>query len=224
MADSVVGVYNRALSQAGITEFVASPSEASLPAQVCNLWYDTARGAVLRSAPWQSARKTRRLALVSTRDGAWLPGQAPDPYRFAYGVPTDMLAPYHLESYFPFTFRDNDAGTSLLCTNDPDPLLYYNFDQTNVQRWDEGLHLAVVMTLAVFISTPLSASSVRARENEARALELVEQAQVFAANTQDQLEESVPPELLAAGYLNPTSTPRYVYPYQMLRIGALGLQ
>jgi hypothetical protein len=221
VADSVVGIYNRALTQAGITELVTEVNEASLPAQICNLWYDTARRAVLRSAPWPSARKDRRLSLVSTRDGAWLSGQAPDPFRYAYGVPADLLLPFHLESWGSFSLRDNGSGTTLFVTNDVDPVLYYNFDQQNVQKWDEGLHLSVVFSLAVFISTPLSASQSRAQENAMRAVEITGQAMAAAANQMNLNYESQPAYL--GGYNVPSTSPRFVYQFETLTLGSLGL-
>lgn len=220
MADSVVGIYNRALSQAGITEFVSDVNEASLTAQVCNLWYDTTRRAVLRTAPWPSARRDQRLALVTERDGAWSSGQAPDPFRQSYGVPSDLLLPFHLAGFGSFSLQDNNAGTTLLVTNEPTPILHYIFDQTNVQRWDEGLHMAVVMSLAVFISTPLAASSARAQENQIRAMDIIGNAQAAAANQMSLKYESVPAYM--GNYMTPSTSLRFIYPYETMSFGSLG--
>lgn len=221
MADSVVGVYNRAVSAAGGTGLISSTSEVSREAELCNLWYGTARRAVLRSAPWSSARKNFRLPLLEERTGVWQANLPPAPFRYAYSVPPDEIVPYHLESYASFIYRTHNVdGARMLCTNDRDPILLYIFDQQNVQRWDEGLHLAVVYTLAAFISSAMTGKMSRAEANEQKALEFVETARAAAANEIEFQEETMPDWMQAAGYGHLSST-RYVHQFETFRLGFL---
>lgn len=79
---SELGIYNRALSQAGVSSQVGSLTENSRERKICSLWYEHTRDYVLKDFAWPFA--TRDIALAVTTDTAigW---------QYAYGYPEDAL-------------------------------------------------------------------------------------------------------------------------------------
>lgn len=217
MAD-LVAIFNRALSACGAEAEIADPDENSREAATCRLWYPFVRDNVLASAPWPSVRKMARLARIATRasNSEWASG-APNPrYRFAYAPPSDLLQPYHLNSYLPFSF-DLVGAQRAFSMDEETPIMHYNARVEDPSAWEPKLALAITHTLATYLAIPITGRSQRLQENAQLAFGAVEEAQTAAANSQDQREENLPDWFQVRGYDN-FSQQRFYYPMQSLSV------
>lgn len=86
---SVIDICNMALSEVGNrAQMITSLDEASEEANQCQLWYDTLRRRLLRTAPWGFCRYQTSLAQL----GDLLPdGTSPYPWLYKYAVPSDCI-------------------------------------------------------------------------------------------------------------------------------------
>lgn len=217
---ALVDIYNRALSACGVEIGVTEPEENSREAALCRLWYTTVRNNVLASAPWPSVRKCARLARIATRDpsGIWLPGDPSPKYLYAYAPPSDMLHPYYLDTFGRFDYGIVGANRALSC-NEPAPLLYYNARMEDTSLWEEGLTLAVIHTLATYLTTPLTGRGQLLEQNIQLAFMQIDAAQTSAANAMHEEHEVLPEWLQVRGYGN-SGSERFFYPMQTLAVGA----
>jgi hypothetical protein len=212
-------IFNRALSACGVESGISDPDENSREAAVCRLWYPVVRDNVLAAAPWPSVRKFTRLALSVERDinSPWQAGNPNPRYRFAYASPSDLLQPYHLQSYLPFSFDIVGTSRAFSC-NEENPIMHYNARVVDPSLWEPNLALAVVHTLATYISIPITGRDQRLMQNAELAFRMVEQAQTAAANSSDEKEENLPEWFQVRGYGDlPVS--RFYYPMQSLSVG-----
>lgn len=197
-------IFNRSLSSCGVLDRVSDPEENTLEAAECRLWYPDVRDSVMSSAPWPSVRRTAELAPISgpaTRDPF---------YAFTFAPPQDLLLPYHLFSFEPFSFYGG-----VISTNDQNPILHYNARVTNEGEWDSQLVTAVTAMLAVRITPALRGDPRRLQENIILARDTVETARAEAANSEQQSFGRLPPELAARGYTWPMPQAFY-FPLQNL--------
>jgi hypothetical protein len=211
---SLVLLFNRALSAAGVDEGITRPDENSREAALCRTWYDIVRDTVMGAAPWPSLRSYARLALVNERDPAmpWVPGQASPANLNLYQPPSDMLRPYHLQSFAPFRYEGGRIST-----NEAAPILYYLRRVSDTQQWDIDLLLAVTHGLASYVTGPLTGSSKKIEENYQIAQAKIEDARTFAANLQSEEYEVLPSWMQIRGYgeVGPT---KFFYPYAAFNI------
>ena len=86
---SVVDICNMALSEVGNrAQMITSLTESSDEANQCNLWYDTLRRRLLRTAPWGFCRYQTVLAQI----GDLIPDQtSPFPWLWKYAHPSDCI-------------------------------------------------------------------------------------------------------------------------------------
>lgn len=214
MATDEVGIYNLALSEVGAKSSVASTTEKSRAAELCNMWYQTVVEVVLRAAPWPSATGVKRLALLKERDDskAWAEGD-PDPgWRYVYSTPSDMLRPRYLSTYDRFTvslYNDSQA----IMTSVEKAILIYTKRQLQVKAWDPQLKMAIVKALAAHIAMPLQGKPARAQKIAESANNIIMEARQAAANEDEALHESMPDWFIARGYGYSTNYQRYVYPF-----------
>ena len=90
MADSIVAICNRAISEigGGTPQQITSLTDTSVEAVQCNLWYDRLRRNLLRSAPWGFAR----FQAVLTQIGDLYPDNtSPFPFLYSYAYPSDCI-------------------------------------------------------------------------------------------------------------------------------------
>ena len=215
----VVEIFNLALSACGVEVGVTSPDENSREAAACRLWYPRVRDNVLASAPWPSVRKQARLALLRERGaGDWTPLDPVPDYRFAYAVPSDLLRPYYLHCYGRFDFSYYQTARAIH-TNTNSPILFYNALVQDTSLWQVDLRLAVIHTLATYLSIPLTGSAERIQQNANLAFEFVEAARAQSANEGHEPEEVMPEWLQVRGYGNPGAS-RYYYPAATLAVGS----
>jgi hypothetical protein len=109
---SAVDVCNNALLNIGTRSSISSLTEASPEAQACNLQYDTVLSTLLRSAPWNFARKFATLGLLKALPGTpensstpvdslWHTSYPPPPWYYSYAYPSDcVLARYVLPQIY----------------------------------------------------------------------------------------------------------------------------
>lgn len=217
MATSEPQIYNRALNAIGARNSVNSVSEASREAEVCRLWFGTARDIVLRAAPWSVGRSHARLALLATRDDTleWA-GTDPMPgFSFAYALPSDMLIPRYLSSYNRFTmgvFNDGSGDQMALMTNSESPILSYTKRVESIGLWDVQLEMAVTFALAAYICMPLTGKSQRAKMLADQANGILLDARIADANSEMNTLDTVPDWIAARGYSGSYPSARYFYP------------
>lgn len=213
MAQSVVGVYNLACSAIGTRARIASPTEASREAEVCQDWYETVRDRVLTMAPWPEARATARLALRVARDDTadWVATDPSPSYLFSYNLPSDYLWPRYLSDYSGFQMEVTSGNTLALMSNMEEPILHYTKRQTDPTLWSPQLHMAIVYSLASFISMPLHGKSGRANIVMGQANQIITDARVLAANTDNTSLDTMPDWIAARGFSG-SQYSRFFYP------------
>lgn len=213
MATDQVSIFNLALSAAGVTELVSSPTEDSPEARTCALWFDVVVEKALRAAPWPSAKKLRRLATISEADPSrsWQSGDPEPGWRFAYAYPTDLIRPRYLVGYHPFTTGLTGSSRSIL-TNLEDAILVYTNNNKNIASWDPSLRMAIIYALAAAITMPLTSKLERVRSNYELANQYVFEARTEAANQNNNQLESLPDWIVARGYTQ-GQTAHYIYPH-----------
>ena len=213
MGLSVVEIYNQALSLAGTRSRLTTIGDISREAELCNQWYGTVRDQVFRAAHWSCAKKAKRLAVSVERDFGedWTESDPLPGWRFAYGLPSDMMIPRYLSAYAKFELGAI-GSTNVLMTNEEETILVYNALIEDTSRWDMLLTSAVFSALAAMITKPLTGSSTKSKDLYGLANERIMLAREAAAND-DHIEfESLPPWLTARGIGGPMDPSRYIYP------------
>jgi hypothetical protein len=169
---SDVDICNRALIRIGQKQLIASRTEDSVPAQLCDALFDQVRDEVLEAFPWPILTKHATLAqLTSTRSG----------WAYAYALPVDCLSPRYVFNGFrpggsalplaslasqlaaswqsqplvavadpiPFSLEMSDDGDSrVLVTDQPAAELIYTAASTAPGLWPPSLCNAIAWKLA----------------------------------------------------------------------------
>lgn len=219
MAESEVEVFNKALSAATTRSFVSATTEESREAEVCRTWYPTVRDQVLRAAWWPSTKKWARLGLLAERNFSndWVIDDPGPQWKFAYALPSDMIAPRHVSTYGRFTTElySPASGNEVvaLMTDEEDVILQYSKRQTNTKIWDASLDMAITFGLAAFITAPLTGKLELAQDNERKANDLIFRARENIANAQVEAYETVPDWIAARPYSDSPPRTRFLYPY-----------
>lgn len=213
---SEVQVYNLALNAIGARSNISLPTEVSREAEVCNLWYSPVRDQILAAAPWPEATKIAYPALLATADDedAWLETEPRTGYAYVYAMPSDALRPRYMSDFSRFLYTSYN-GQRVLHSNTEDAILAYTSRLTNIALWDAELQMAIVYGLAANICMPLSGKPSRAKMLAEKANELIMNARVSAANTNNESYESIPDWIIARGF-NHSIAPRYFHPYGSL--------
>lgn len=143
MATSKVQIANSALIKLGV-EKIASFSETSKAAVLCNEQYDKVRKKVLRAHIWDFALKRQELSLLSSTPLF--------DYSAQYALPTDCLRPVntHLGTQVDFVVE----GKYLLINSSSCKLLYVA-DITDVSFFDSYFEEALAYWLASDLAYPL---------------------------------------------------------------------
>lgn len=212
MPTSSAELFNLALSSCGNKAVVADPAENTREAALCRLWLPICRDLVMMAAPWPATMAYARLVLDQEReDDEWVAASDPTPARrYSYDLPSNFLAPYHLQSWGHFEF----VGGSI-STDEESPILFYLRKVEDIDQWDRPLFISVVHYLAARIARPLTGSSTLVKENFDIALMHIEEMKALVANQNSSSMESVPDWISARGYSGTTS-PRFFYPFASL--------
>lgn len=212
MATDEVGIYNQAVSFVGSDSTVASTDEVSREAEVCSLWYDSVVQKTLRAAPWPSARKVIRLALLAERDFTeeWTSADPEPNWKYAYSYPSDLIRPRYLHGYGRFTTGLTD-GTRSILTDVEDAILIYTSRQKSVLSWENDLQLAITYALAAHICMPLSGKLEKTSLAIQLANQLILDARMTAANQDTDRLDSIPDWIAARGFGNAQSS-KFIFP------------
>lgn len=222
MVDSVVELWNLALSATNGRGSISSLTETGREADLCRLWYPLIRDMVLKSASWPSTKRYARLALLAERDAGkdWTSADPAPTWRFAYAAPADMIAPRYLSSYARFDYSVRDSN-SVIMTDESLAILHYLVRQTDVTKWDTGLASAVVYSLAAAVSRPLTGKTTLARDLKDLAAETVLLARTEMANESEDNFSQLASWHEARGYDGLPATTQFFWPYSGLSaIGA----
>lgn len=218
MAENVVQIFNMALATCGSTQTVSSQDENSPQANNCRLFYDEVRKFVNGEAPWGFALDWARLAVLAERDPAleWTSSDPAPGWRFAYGLPSGMIAPYFLFDFQRFELGLHN-GVPALFTDAEAPVLRFVIEQPNVCYWTVGFTNAVVNLLAFRLSPVVNAKLGQRDRLQQDAFDFITDARTTAANSQeaDQID-ALPDALIVRGYSDNIAPIRYFFPFQDL--------
>jgi hypothetical protein len=214
MTADVVSIYNLALNAVGKRDNLQSTQDKDRGAEVCNLWYPIIRDTVFRAAPWPSAKAFFRLNLLKERaETNWSSGDPEPGFRFAYGVPADMIYPRYLTEYGRFTVSTYPDNRQAINTNVQNAVLVYNKRNEAAGTWDVSLKMAIVYGLAANICMPLTGKPARAQTMIDNANNLIFTARQNEANTDENLMDTLPDWITARGFTSPIVSTRYYYPW-----------
>ena len=224
MVQTVLEIYNAALSAVGSKGRLLTTGDKSKGAEECNIWFDAVVRMAQEAAYWSCCRQMEYLTPLNERDFNvnWATNN-PDPkFRYSFGLPTDLLRPWHLANMERFDLRfDNVLERTVLSTNTQNPVLTYAAFRGNPVHWTANLRMAVVHGLAAYISIPITGDQTKQRTNVQLADLHIQQARTISANYTEDHYEHVPEELAARGYAMSSNPTRYYYPLGTTFVGAL---
>lgn len=221
MATNLVQIYNLALSAVGTRQLVSYPTEKSRESEVCDLWFPVVLAAVMRAAPWSSARAIARLALIATADDTreWVEGDPEPGWQYTYKLPADFIYPRYLSDWSRFVLGQetvdqlgNKIEVTTLMANSPQALLTYTRNQETIPLWDADLTMALSYGLAAAISMQLHGKTKRTGISLDQANDAIMRARLHTANEDMNRYESVPEWLTARGVSIGPFWEQYVYP------------
>ena len=217
--ESLVGLYNQALNQAGITKTVALPTEKSFRAETCELWYDRARKVTFSAAHWPECRGAFRLNLLAMKDdtNAWQLGDPQPGWIYAYGLPDDYVHARWIDSMdiFELSSYTNASNETIpaIVANAPNAVLTYTRDQVDITKWSATLYQAVMLTLSAMIAYPLTRKLNKAQELIQQADGAIQQARTVYNNAQEYEMERLAPWVEARGSAyRPIQQNQFIYP------------
>jgi hypothetical protein len=156
---SKVEIANTALSIIG-EQPITSFSDDSRSARVVNQRYDTARRAVLRDHPWNSAKsRTRLAALTQSPEFGW---------QRQFQLPSDWLRIVRINGAHPRYARFEIEGERVLTDMGAPLHLIYVRDEKDTSKYDALLTEAFAARLASEIAMPITQS--RQNRNDAWSL------------------------------------------------------
>lgn len=217
MAVDVVTVWNLALAAAGSRATVSSETETSREANLCRLWYNTVKDNVLKTASWPSTKRYSRLAVLAERNPSalWVNTDPSPGYKFAYAIPDGMLAPRYLTTYA--RFEQEMLGDNLaIMTNEEQAVLHFSAKQDDVTRWDAGLDMAMLYSLAAHMCYALNAKSGLAARLDEKAFSFVVSAQTDVANEADDYADKLASWHSSRGFSGVPVATQFFYPYETL--------
>lgn len=169
MSDTAIA--NLALGRLGVGQAIASLSEQSTPARICNRFFDQCRQEVLRTFPWGFALRAQALAIVS---GQTFPG-----WTYVYQYPQTCLMvravgdQYGLRFMRPSLFCQNqdqwpqvmrfpwqqalkdDNASVVLLSDVASAYAYFTVDVTNTSVFPADFTSTLADRLAMEVGGPL---------------------------------------------------------------------
>lgn len=200
MSASKTSICNMALSAIGISSYIADIEERSKSANVCRVFFDQARDAVLEQFDWDFARLTRVLALSSVEYTGW---------QFVYTVPVDCIKAREIinpsvrnptsDQRIPFKMMTDTSGNKYILTDQEDAELLYTASIDNPNLYSPSFVRALSLALGALIAMPMSVSTTISDRVEKMAAAAINNA---VSNSMDAEQEEVAPEtdLLSARY------------------------
>jgi len=148
--DSPVSICNIALTALGETTITALTDPVKR-AILCRARYDDVRRAVLRSHPWNCARKSASFAPAT--------GPTDGRYNYAYLLPADFLR--MVDSPGDELARWDIVGDTLQTNDGPAFFAAYIWDLQDTTKFDPLLVHAIAYSLATELCEPLTQSSTK---------------------------------------------------------------
>lgn len=188
---SVIQICNVALGRLGNSRVIASLTEKSKEAAVCNLFYEDCRDAVLADFPWRFA--TKRVALAD------LDIEQPD-WQYSYRYPTDCMRIVAIvspdgerfvtpEQRIPYEVGSDENGTGrLILTDLQKAWLRYVSKVTDPNMFDAEFRDALAWRLAAEINMQITGDA-----NLGNRAEQKYQLTISSASTLSMNETQEPP-------------------------------
>lgn len=175
-------VYNTALLRAGVSETIASLTENTKNAKLCNRLYTQVRDYVLRDFPWNFATRMVTLALSGT---------APTNWEYQYAYPSDCLKVREVVSAggrvvrtdlrIPFEIG-NDGTSRVIWTNEATAELCYTARVEDLTQWDPLTLSALAWALTAELAAPLSVKGELAQRAQSGYAQAVHASAASMAN------------------------------------------
>lgn len=221
---TVLEIWNSALAAAEARGRVSSLTEASPEQEVCSQFYSMVVKAVQEAAWWPSSKALSRLPLISEAGTSWQDGKPEPGYAYAYGNPPDMLRPWHMTDWSPFSLSFSPAlGAQVISSNLPEAVLVYARLNETPEFWTPSQTQATIYTLASHISGPLSGRQALVQRNIILAQNILEAEQAVVANMVEPDPRPAVPWFQARGLSSGMAPARYFYPFgAVLSVGATG--
>ena len=219
---SAVDVANMALAHIGAESQVASldPPDSSAEAGYCARFLPIARRIAIESQSWTFAKKRATLAQVDNPSTAWA---------YAYALPSDHINPVRVlnqaalqsallwvdslwltpntPDYWRALLENTEQASALyeiegqtLLTHEPDAVLIYLRDVTDVNSWSPMFTSAVAQLLAGYLAGPIIKGMEGMRVGKAwtdSGMSLLSRAAASDANATSERADFVPPTILA---------------------------
>lgn len=151
MATSVIEICNNALLDLG-EDTIASLTDGSKAARLCNQRWPSVRDAVLRAHPWNCCSAQAGLASLSTAP-VWKWTQA-------YVMPADLLRVVEVVDQGGSRISDWETqGRLIFCDREPPLYVTYVRRETDPQKFDALLGEALAARLSAALAYPLSGST-----------------------------------------------------------------
>lgn len=210
--DSVLDIYNMALSVAGAPGRVSQVNEDSREREVCERWYESARNTVQEAAYWPSCKTHASLSLLVTRDYSqdWTDGDPPPQYQYKFALPADYLRARALSDYQPFDIVWSE-DRRVLVTNSNPALLEYSRRSDIVSNWTPLQQQATAYGLAAHIGPELTGKRANIQRAIEMANEILMQARTQAANATMHSTDTIPDWIAARGYAESAPSTRFFY-------------
>ncbi|MFA7278766.1 MAG: hypothetical protein WC100_01615 [Sterolibacterium sp.] len=223
-----INLCNRALLQIGARGQISSLNEGSTESDACNTLYTPTFESLARAAYWNCLRMQKTLTLLAAaagtpenQNGATLP-LPPQPWLYAYALPSDSLAARYLVPTFPNPLNNgvplnsgfiaasaclpqqqipfqvayatdvNNQPLQIILTNQTQAQLVYTVNQPNPQLWDSELQSAFVASLGAFLVPALSLHLGLMKMQAQIAEGLIASARVRDANEGSTQQDHIP--------------------------------
>ena len=155
----VTELCNQALALVG-GSLIDSLQASSTESRLCNLYYPTARVAVLNSNEWTFARKRVQLDAISPAEP--VPG-----FANTFLLPDDTLrvtkvshSPDHLDMHrVVYDLTVNEEGLKIIAARESIIYIKYIFNQDNFEMFSESFVLALAYKMATLLAIPIAHSS-----------------------------------------------------------------
>jgi len=174
MASSLTEIANLAISHLGTGKEIASLTENSEEASVCNRFIDHARRSTLRDSNWPFATVFLAAGLVES--------EPTNEWNYSYRYPADCLRLRRVlsgirndthQSRVPFRMT-RDATGLLIYSDQENACFEYTINETDVSRFSPDFDMALSYRLAMYIAPRLTKGDPFAMKKELGKLYLME--------------------------------------------------
>lgn len=214
-------LFNQALTSIGHAASVTDPNDRSKASTMCQLWFNPARRAVMAAFHWSSLRVIARPPRVGERpDDPWQPGDPAPGYAFTHQLPADCLLPQYLAGFERFALGRRN-GERVMYSNVAHPILHYTKDCTSPERWDVNLYNAIIYSLGASLNMAYSGKYAITQALERKIFDLITDASITDANSDDEYFEAMPGTLYGTGFTPSIGTPHFIYPTTSFRVAGI---